>query len=131
MAATAPHGARRHPGAAYETLDIEADGRLASVVRTSGAPRRCRPFTESYRIAGNWDRSKGSVASGRGGSHFFGVGKMHELRRLWNDKRGAAAVEYSLILALMFLALIGGVAALGAGIHGTWSGVAAHVAPNS
>ena len=31
------------------------------------------------------------------------------LRRLWRDKRGATAVEYGLILALIFLAMVAAV----------------------
>jgi pilus assembly protein Flp/PilA len=45
------------------------------------------------------------------------------LRKLLADGRGATAVEYGLILSLIFLGLIGGVAALGSGTSGMWSDV--------
>lgn len=52
---------------------------------------------------------------------------MRQRGALRADERGAAAVEYSLTLALIFLALIAGVVALGAGIQQTWTGVAEQV----
>lgn len=38
---------------------------------------------------------------------------MRKLQRLMRDNRGATAIEYGLILAMVFLALMGAVVALG------------------
>ena len=42
------------------------------------------------------------------------------LRRLRSDKRGATAIEYGLICALIAVAAIGGMKALGGGSIGMW-----------
>lgn len=42
-------------------------------------------------------------------------------RGLLPDNRGATAVEYGLIAALIVIAMIGGVAALGGGSGGMWT----------
>ena len=42
------------------------------------------------------------------------------LRRLRSDKRGATAIEYGLIAALIAVAAIGGMKALGGGSNGMW-----------
>jgi pilus assembly protein Flp/PilA len=42
------------------------------------------------------------------------------LRRLRSDKRGATAIEYGLIAALIVIAMMGGLAALGGGAGGMW-----------
>ena len=42
------------------------------------------------------------------------------LRRLRSDKRGATAIEYGLICALIAVAAIGGMKALGGGSNGMW-----------
>ena len=42
-------------------------------------------------------------------------------RRLRSDKRGATAIEYGLIVALIAVAMIGGLKALGGGAGGMWS----------
>ncbi len=39
------------------------------------------------------------------------------------DKRGATAIEYGLIAALIVIAMIGGLAALGGGAGGLWTKV--------
>ncbi len=44
------------------------------------------------------------------------------------DCRGATAVEYGLILALIFLAVCGGVAGLGRKTAGMWNNVSSKVA---
>ena len=49
-------------------------------------------------------------------------------RVLLTDRRGATAVEYGLILALMFIALVSGVVALGNTTSGLWNNVADQVA---
>ena len=44
-------------------------------------------------------------------------------RALCRDERGATAVEYGLILALIFLAVMGGVTALGESVRGRWTDI--------
>ena len=41
-------------------------------------------------------------------------------RRLRSDKRGATAIEYGLIAALIVVAMIGGLSKLGGGANGMW-----------
>lgn len=41
-------------------------------------------------------------------------------RRLRSDKRGATAIEYGLLVALLALAMITGLATLGGGANGMW-----------
>ncbi|WP_394270460.1 Flp family type IVb pilin [Qipengyuania sp.] len=45
------------------------------------------------------------------------------LTRLKNDDQGATAVEYGLILALIFLALVGAVQAFGQSAGDMWEGI--------
>jgi len=42
-------------------------------------------------------------------------------RRLRTDKRGATAIEYGLIAALIAMAMLGGLKALGGGAGGMWT----------
>ena len=42
------------------------------------------------------------------------------LRRLCSDKRGATAIEYGLICALIAVAAISGMSSLGGGSNGLW-----------
>jgi Flp pilus assembly protein, pilin Flp len=42
------------------------------------------------------------------------------IRRLRSDKRGATAIEYGLIVALIAVAAIGGMSSLGGGSNGMW-----------
>lgn len=42
------------------------------------------------------------------------------LHRLRSDKRGATAIEYGLICALIAVAAIGGMSSLGGGANGLW-----------
>ena len=42
------------------------------------------------------------------------------LRRIRSDKRGATAIEYGLIAALIAVAAISGMQALGGGSNGMW-----------
>lgn len=53
------------------------------------------------------------------------------LCRLLADRRGAAAVEYAVIAALIVVAMIGGVAALGGGTGGMWTDVSTEIADAS
>ncbi|MFC7537409.1 Flp family type IVb pilin [Sphingomonas sp. GCM10030256] len=50
------------------------------------------------------------------------------LRRLRSDQRGATAIEYGLIAALICVAMIGGLSALGGGTGGMWGKVDTKVA---
>ena len=49
------------------------------------------------------------------------------LRRLRADQRGATAIEYGLIVALIALALMGGLRTLGGGAGGMWTNIASEV----
>jgi pilus assembly protein Flp/PilA len=42
------------------------------------------------------------------------------LRRLGADRRGATAIEYGLIVALIAIAMMGGLTVLGGGSSGLW-----------
>jgi pilus assembly protein Flp/PilA len=42
------------------------------------------------------------------------------MRRLRKDKRGATAIEYGLIAALIVIAMMGGLRTLGGGAGGMW-----------
>ena len=46
------------------------------------------------------------------------------LRRLLTDKKGATAIEYGLIVALIAIALMGGLSKLGGGANGMWTNIA-------
>lgn len=48
---------------------------------------------------------------------------MQALRRLWQDETGTTAVEYSVMLGFIMLALIGAVALFGIGQGGKWLGI--------
>jgi pilus assembly protein Flp/PilA len=49
------------------------------------------------------------------------------MNRLARDERGATALEYGLILALVFLAMLGAVSAFGQQAIAMWTGVAADI----
>ena len=49
------------------------------------------------------------------------------LRRLIVDERGATAIEYGLIAALIVVAMMGGLKALGGGAGGMWTKVKTEV----
>jgi len=46
------------------------------------------------------------------------------LRRLFTDKKGATAIEYGLIAALIVIAMMGALSRLGGGAGGMWSNIA-------
>jgi pilus assembly protein Flp/PilA len=48
-------------------------------------------------------------------------------RRLFVDQRGATAIEYGLIVALIAVAAIGGISALGGGAGGMWTNLSGKV----
>jgi pilus assembly protein Flp/PilA len=51
-----------------------------------------------------------------------GVGAIRRtLRRLRRDNRGATAIEYGLIVALIGVAIMGALSNLGGGVGGMWS----------
>jgi pilus assembly protein Flp/PilA len=50
------------------------------------------------------------------------------LHRLAADQRGATAIEYGLIVALIALAMIGALSALGGGAGGMWTNISVAVA---
>ena len=52
---------------------------------------------------------------------------MHRFYRFCRDEKGATAVEYGLILALVFLAMIGGVVAFGQQTISMWTDVAQEI----
>jgi pilus assembly protein Flp/PilA len=43
------------------------------------------------------------------------------LRRIRRDHRGATAIEYGLIAALIVVAMMGGLSAMGGGVGGMWT----------
>ncbi len=45
-------------------------------------------------------------------------------RRLRSDKRGATAIEYGLIAALIIIAMLAGLGTLGGGANGMWGKMA-------
>ena len=45
------------------------------------------------------------------------------LRRLRTDQKGATAIEYGLIAALIVIAMMGGLRAMGGGAGGLWSNI--------
>ena len=55
---------------------------------------------------------------------------MRRLRELGTERRGATSVEYALIMALVFLAMIAGVRAFAQGTISMWTNVADNVAGN-
>lgn len=52
------------------------------------------------------------------------------LRRLVVDQRGATAIEYGLIAALIVIAMMGGLRTLGGGAGGMWTKVKTEVESN-
>jgi len=48
-------------------------------------------------------------------------------RRLIADQGGATAIEYGLIVALIAVAAMGGISALGGGVNGFWTKLASNV----
>lgn len=49
------------------------------------------------------------------------------LRKLIVDQAGATAIEYGLIVALIAVASIGGISALGGGAGGMWTNISSDV----
>lgn len=53
------------------------------------------------------------------------------LRRLRADERGATAIEYGLICALIIIAMMGGLSTLGGGVNGKWGKLSNTIASHS
>jgi pilus assembly protein Flp/PilA len=51
-------------------------------------------------------------------------GLMHTARRLAHDDRGATAIEYGLIAALVAVGALAGMSALGGGLGSSWGNTA-------
>ncbi|MEO7865672.1 MAG: Flp family type IVb pilin [Sphingomicrobium sp.] len=49
------------------------------------------------------------------------------LRTLKRDERGATAIEYGLIAALIVVAIVGALAGLGGGVGGLWTKVSTNI----
>lgn len=49
------------------------------------------------------------------------------LRTLGADQRGATAIEYGLIAALIIIAMMGGLVSLGGKSNGMWGGIQSNV----
>ena len=56
---------------------------------------------------------------------------MRSFRKLCREQRGAVAVEYALIMALVFLAMIAGVRAFAQGTIQLWNNVTDNVSANT
>jgi pilus assembly protein Flp/PilA len=54
--------------------------------------------------------------------------RVRQFRALFRDHRGATAIEYGLILALIFLAIIGAVHSVADHVIATWGSVNTQVA---
>lgn len=56
---------------------------------------------------------------------------MDAIRKCWRvlavDQRGATAIEYGLIASLIIVAIVGSMSALGGGVGGMWTDLAAQV----
>ena len=60
-----------------------------------------------------------------------GMGPMRYLRKIAADQKGATVVEYGLILAMIFLAMMVGVASVGLTTSSMWNNVSEAVRNNS
>ena len=49
------------------------------------------------------------------------------LRKLGADRRGATAIEYGLLVALIAIAMMGGLSTLGGGSSGMWGKISANI----
>ena len=49
------------------------------------------------------------------------------MRRLLSDQTGATAIEYGLIAALIVIAMMGGLSAMGGGAMGMWGRIQSNV----
>jgi len=56
---------------------------------------------------------------------------LKSFKRLAQDRRGASAMEYGLILALIFVVMMGSISLLGGSTRGAWSNLATKVSDNT
>ncbi len=56
---------------------------------------------------------------------------MRQIRKFARDRRGAAVIEYGLILALVFLVIVGTVHTLASHVISTWNAVSNNVASSN
>ena len=61
---------------------------------------------------------------GRGPEEGGVIAIRRTLRRLRTDQKGATAIEYGLIAALIVVAMMGALSALGGGAGGMWTNIA-------
>ena len=61
---------------------------------------------------------------GRGPEEGGVIAIRNTLRCLLSDQKGATAIEYGLIAALIAVALMGGLSKLGGGANGMWTNIA-------
>lgn len=61
------------------------------------------------------------MSSGRGPEEGGLIAIQGMLRNLLADRRGATAIEYGLIAALIVVAMVGALKGLGGGVGGMWS----------
>jgi pilus assembly protein Flp/PilA len=64
---------------------------------------------------------------GRGPEEGGVIAIRNTLRCLLSDQKGATAIEYGLIVALIALAMMGGLRVLGGGAGGMWSNISSEV----
>ena len=64
---------------------------------------------------------------GRGPEEGGVIAIRNTLRCLLSDQKGATAIEYGLIVALIALALMGGLRTLGGGAGGMWTNISSEV----
>ena len=69
-------------------------------------------------------------ARGRGPEEGGVIAIRRTLRRLLTDQKGATAIEYGLIVALIAVALMGGISTLGGGSKGMWTNIATKAKEN-
>jgi pilus assembly protein Flp/PilA len=62
-----------------------------------------------------------------GNSALLGTGAMRRVFSIFKDERGATAVEYGLILALVFIAMVVGVISVGQSTSDMWNYVSNNV----
>jgi len=69
-------------------------------------------------------RSGVNKPRGRGPEEGGVIAIRRTLRRLLSDQKGATAIEYGLIAALIVVAMMGALSALGGGAGGMWTNIA-------
>ena len=62
--------------------------------------------------------------------YLWGIGSMKRFARLLRDRKGATAIEYGLIVALIVIAMIAGLQLFAGSAIGMWNSVEANVSAN-